>query len=338
MMIMRGWRVVAIAVTLLVACGDDRKAPAVADAASPHPDAGRTVVERGRYIMNNLGVCTFCHTPLNPDGTRDLTRLFAGVDCFIDIDPGTPNFGCISTRNLTNDATGLKNATDTQIKNAFLNGMRTDGKAIAPVMPYYIFHNMTNEDADAIVAYLRTVPGVNHTVQPNEEPWASINNGGMPAPPITDAQIPAAAAGNASAARGRYLSAKVGLCIECHTPMAAPTNPVPIDMTRPFAGGRVFFASDLGVQSPPYPAMINVRNITPDATGIAGFSTTDIIHAVADGKDKMGNAVCAGTHGSGISPYAALDKRDLADIAEYIHGLPPIVNDTSPNCAGPPVP
>jgi mono/diheme cytochrome c family protein len=335
MMIKGGWRLVA-AMTLLVACGDD-KVPSTIDASSA--DASRTAVERGRYIMNNLGACTFCHTPLNPDGSRDLTRLFAGVDCFIDIDPTTPNFGCISTRNLTNDATGLKNATDTQIKNAFRNGMRIDGKTLAPLMPYYIFHNMTDDDADAIVAYLRTVTGVNHTVAANEMPWSGINDSGMPAPPLDPArQIPLAPANNPSAERGRYLSSMVGLCIDCHTPDASPPFPLPIDMTRPFAGGRVFFAQDLGLQTPQYPAMVHVRNITPDVTGIANFSKAELKRAIAEGKDKMGNAVCAATHGSGISPYAGLDKQDLDDIVEYIYNLPAIANPTTPDCAGPPVP
>src|SRR5258706_5437928 len=157
-------------------CSDTKNPMKTPDAAPDSP--GRDKVARGRYIMNVLGACTFCHTPLNPDGSRDMTRLFAGVDCLFDIDPSTPGFGCISSRNLSNDPTGLINATDDQIKNAFRNGHRTDGKTLAPVMPYWVFHNMTDADADSIVAYMRTIPGITHTVQGNEEPWASINNGG----------------------------------------------------------------------------------------------------------------------------------------------------------------
>ena len=53
-------------VVLAVGCGDN-KSNRMVD--GPAPDMGRSPVERGRYIMNNLAVCTFCHTPLNPDGT-----------------------------------------------------------------------------------------------------------------------------------------------------------------------------------------------------------------------------------------------------------------------------
>src|SRR3954463_12765636 len=122
---MRGWLIVCV---LAAGCGDNLKAADTVDA--NHADAGRTPVERGRYIMNTLGACTFCHTPLNPDGSRDTTRLFAGVDCLFDTDPATDGSGCVSSRNLTNDATGLMNATDTAIKDAFRNGHRTDGETL----------------------------------------------------------------------------------------------------------------------------------------------------------------------------------------------------------------
>lgn len=353
-----------VVLTIAAGCGDNLEPKP--DASHERPDGGRSMVSRGRYIMNTLGACTFCHTPLNPDGSRDVTRLLAGVDCFIDIDPTTPNFGCISTRNLTNHETGLKNKTDQQIKDAFTKGMRTDGKILSPVMPYWVFHNMTEDDQDAVVAYLRTVPGVDHTVAPNEMPWSAINDGmtavcnmfgTQGAAPCkadlidpTTIPMPVGAADMASALRGRYLSSMVGLCIDCHTPELAhvpPNNPIPpffprpIDASKFYGGGRAFFSPDLGLPVPPYPAPpmpIFTRNLTPHATGLMGWTAKQIEDAIANGKDRDGNAVCAGTHGSLISPYAALDPQDLADIVNYVAALPPVDNNTGTNCAGPPVP
>ena len=351
-----------VVLAVMVGCGDNLKAKP--DASQELPDAGRSPVERGRYIMNTLGACTFCHTPLNPDGTRDTTRLFAGVDCFIDIDPPTAGSCCLSTRNLTNDVTGLKNATDQQIKDAFTKGKRTDGKTLSPVMPYYIFHNMTEDDQNAIVAYLRTVPAVSHTVAANEPPWSFINDGnatvcdmlgtGEAVPCVADSivpsSIPSPAAGfpsMASALRGRYLAGMAGLCIDCHTPELphVPVNnpippffPRPIDMSKPYTGGRMFQKIDLGLIDPSYPAIITTRNLTPDATGLMGFTLNDVENAIARGKDREGKAVCAATHGSLISPYAALDDQDLEDISNYVLSLAPVVHDTTPNCQGPLVP
>ena len=145
----------------------------------------------------------------------------------------------------------------------------------------------------------------------------------MPMPSYSD---------QASATRGRYLTGMTGLCIDCHTPFDA--SMVALDQTKFFIGSRTFANTDLGLMNPPYPAMINSRNLTSDATGLGTFSLTDIKNAVSLGKDPMGDAVCAATHGNIISPYAGLAADDLNDIANYIKSLPPIVNDTGTNCQG----
>src|ERR1043165_7323352 len=114
---MRGWQQIVMGGVLAAGCGDKRDVP-VPDAP---PDSGQTPGERGQYIMNVLANCTFCHTPLRADGTRDQDKLLSGVDCFADITSPTftddgDGVGCISTRNLTPDPTGLASRTDEQIK------------------------------------------------------------------------------------------------------------------------------------------------------------------------------------------------------------------------------
>lgn len=334
---------------VLVGCGDG-KSPSSPDAGG---DAGSTqsLVERGRYISNVLGACTFCHTPLLENGTRDLDNLFAGVDCFIDItspdlrDDGDGE-GCLSTRNLTNHPTGLANATDQQIKDALKNGIRTDGKKLVPLMPFWVFHNMSDEDLDAVVAYLRTVPGIDHAVKANEPPFSQYNNGEITAiPPLFDEEIkplaladiplPRGGANNASAMRGRYLSSMAGLCIDCHSGTKSPLS-LEVDKSKIYGGGRVFPRQDLGLLDPAFPPAIAVRNITPHATGLGGWTREQIRAAIADGKDRDGNQVCAATHGGLISGYAALEPQDLEDITEYIYNLPEVDNDAGLASCGPP--
>lgn len=342
----------AVVLALAGACGDGNKpgttTPDATGTETPDP------VARGQYIMNVLGECTFCHTPLLPNGTRDLDNLFAGVDCFVDITSPTfldngDGVGCISTRNLTNHATGLANATDAQIKNALRNGIRTDGKKIVPIMPWWLFHNLTDADADAVVAYLRTVPGRDHQVKANEPPFSQYNEGqidtippfiNQPVVPLTDQEIPMPRGGtnNASAMRGRYLAAKSGLCLDCHSVTATPIS-LEFDKSKYFGGGRVFTQGQLGFIDPAFPPAIAARNITPHATGLAGWTKQQVKDAIAKGKDRDGNQVCAGTHGSPIAGYAALDEQDLDDIAEYIMNIPPVDNDASmSNCGPPPMP
>lgn len=347
---MRGWQQLVVVVALAAGCGDNNKQSA--DAATDSPKT-QSQVERGQYIMNVLANCTFCHTPLRADGTRDQDKLLSGVDCFADID--SPNFqdnnngtGCVSTRNLTPDATGLGSRTDEQIKNAFRNGIRTDGKKLSPIMPYWIFHNMSDADADAVVAYLRSIPPVVHTVKPNEPPWSLFNDGTLPQPDfIHESLIPMPRGGlnNQSAMRGRYLSAEAGLCVDCHTPDESVdfqnnlVGALTIDQSAFFSGGRIFPKESLGLVAPGfnYPAFIITRNLTPDATGLKDWSRDQIKNAIAIGKDRDGNAVCAATHGGVISPYAALTDQDLNDIVEYVYNLPAIANDTAGAfCPAPP--
>src|SRR3569623_3648040 len=95
----------------------------------------------------------------------------------------------LGSRNLTSDETGLKNRTDEEIKNMFQNGLRptaTGMEPLNPVMPYYVFHNMTDADADAVVAYLRTVPAVK-----NDNPRRGASFDVLAAaPPLTETAIP----------------------------------------------------------------------------------------------------------------------------------------------------
>lgn len=353
MKITRGWFLGVVLAAAACNDGIDVKPP---DASVDTP-AGFDYVARGQYIMNVTASCSFCHTPLLPNGTRDQTRLFAGVDCFVDLNSSDftnnhDNIGCLSTRNLTNHETGLKNATDQQIKDAFMNGIRTDGKHIVPIMPYYIFHNMTEQDADSIVAYLRTVPGIDHQVMANEPPFTFYNDGDyassgfMYVPFLTDAEIPKPLGGdsNESAMRGRYLSSTIGLCVDCHTPEIFP-NAIVLNMNKAFAGGKVFPAGLLGLLNTvdtTWPAVIATRNLTSDTTGLAGWSKEQIKAAIGEGRDRDNNQVCAATHGGVGAPYAALEDADLDDIAAYLLALDPIVNDTAndpaaANCGPPPI-
>jgi len=315
----------------LVACGDNLSGPP-----PDPPDAGEDpLVVRGRYLVNDVSQCPFCHTPRRSDGMPDATRFLAGIDCIFDAVPDDDAAGCISTRNLTNHATGLANASDDEIKDALLNGIRTDGKNMIGLMPYWVFHNMTDDDADSIVAYLRTVRGVQHMVTANQPPFTPPD---AVLPPIDLDDIPMPVDGVAdmeSALRGRYLTSMVSVCIDCHTPETIPGSFM-FDFTKVFGGGRGFPAALFGYPVPPYPDVIFTSNLTPDATGLDGYTREDVVRVMKEGLDKMGDGVCAPTHSGPSSPYAGLTDEDLDDIASFILSLPPVDNEIPADCMGPP--
>ncbi len=64
-------------------------------------------------------------------------------------------------RNLTPDKeTGLGDWTAEQIITAFTTGVRPDGRKLSPIMPYMELANLSKDDAQAIAAYLKSLPPV----------------------------------------------------------------------------------------------------------------------------------------------------------------------------------
>lgn len=315
----------------LMACGDNLGPPEAGPA-----DAGEDpLITRGRYLVNDVSQCPFCHTPRRSDGLPDPTRFLAGVDCLFDADPTDDELGCISTRNLTNHSTGLANSSDEEIKDGFLTGIGTDGRNLVALMPYWVFHNMTDEDADSIVAYLRTLTPVDHMSPPNQPPFTPPPE---VTPPIDPDVIPLPVDGFAeteSAMRGRYLSAMASVCVDCHTPELVPGSFM-FDFDKVFGGGRGFPAALFGYPVPPYPEVIFTTNLTPHATGLEGYDQADVIRVMKEGLDKNGDGVCAPTHSGPSSPYAGLTDEDVADIANYVISLPPVDNAIIADCTGPP--
>ena len=113
-------------------------------------------IARGRYLVSISG-CSDCHTPGGMLGSPDMKRYLGGSDVGFAI----PGAGVFVGPNLTADKdTGLGNWTDEQIVTAIRKGKRPDGSDVSPVMPWPGFAHLTDEDANAIVAFLKSLPAV----------------------------------------------------------------------------------------------------------------------------------------------------------------------------------
>jgi mono/diheme cytochrome c family protein len=120
-------------------------------------------VAYGRYLAH-IGSCTDCHSLTARAPRREGEDLFmAGSDVpFTD-----PRLGRVYSRNLTPDVeTGLGKYKPEDIKAALRNGKRLDGKRMAPpmsvMMPHY--SGMTDEDLDALVAFLVALKPARHAI------------------------------------------------------------------------------------------------------------------------------------------------------------------------------
>jgi mono/diheme cytochrome c family protein len=121
-------------------------------------------VARGKYIATITG-CNDCHTPGTLYGMPDTTRLLSGSELGWE-----GPWGVTFPRNLTPDEeTGLGTWSEADIIRALRTGVKKDGSAILPPMPWQDFAAMNDEDMRSLVAYLKSIPPVKHkppAVQP----------------------------------------------------------------------------------------------------------------------------------------------------------------------------
>jgi mono/diheme cytochrome c family protein len=127
---------------------------------SAYAAAPTAQVQRGKYLVDIIP-CTDCHTPGSFLGHPDMKRYLGGSDVGFAI----PGLGVFYGANLTPDNdTGLGKWTVQQIVTAMTEGTRPDGRKLAPPMPSEWFHHLTNADATAIAAYLKTLPPISNKV------------------------------------------------------------------------------------------------------------------------------------------------------------------------------
>ena len=132
----------------------------VAGGLAPPAAADEAQIARGRYLVGISG-CSDCHTPGGMMGAADMKRYLGGSDVGFSI----PGEGVYVGQNLTPDKeTGLGGWTSEEIVAAIRTGKRPDGSELSGVMPWASFARLTDEDAAAIAAFLKSIPAVNNKV------------------------------------------------------------------------------------------------------------------------------------------------------------------------------
>jgi len=147
-------------------------------------------IARGRYIATVSG-CNDCHTPGTLYGAPDMSRQLSGSEL-----GWTGPWGTSYPANITPDtATGIGAYSADDIVNAFRKGVKKSGAPVLPPMPWQDFAALTDEDAYALAAYLKSLPAVVHKVPTNLPPGKKAPTALVfPPPPAWDAPKPAPAA------------------------------------------------------------------------------------------------------------------------------------------------
>ena len=125
-----------------------------------HSDDFADPVRRGAYLVT-IGHCMECHTPMIKGGTDYRYSLGKGGRKFGPalVKGYSSSWQGSVSRNITSHpVAGIGAWTDAEIKRAITRGISRDGRPLGPPMAFGWYAGLTEEDQEAIVAWLRTLP------------------------------------------------------------------------------------------------------------------------------------------------------------------------------------
>jgi hypothetical protein len=270
-------------------------------------------VQRGEYLARHVAFCYACHA--EHDWTRFAGPIQGtpgvGGDC-LKADQGAP--GMICNPNITSDPeTGLGAWTDGEILRALREGVDRDGNALFPMMPYEEYRKMSDEDARAVVAYLRTVPPV-ESAPPETQLDFPVSFFIKMVPKPLDGPVPEPDPSD-PVRYGEYL-ADIAACKFCHTPVGEKHRPLPGKL---FAGGHPLVGQWGRVRS---------SNLTPHETGLGNLSREEFIGLFRSFADESAAAPVKDGRNTCMPwyVYAGMTDGDLGAIYAYLRSLPPVEN------------
>ena len=296
------------------------KKPAQRSAAAVNVQATPERLARGEYLVKHVSICFDCHSERTPAYGLPYKPGSEGVRGFVwDAKIGFP--GTLAASNLTPDPdTGLGKWTDGEVIRAIREGVDREGNALFPIMPYQHLSHMSDDDAQAIVAYLRTIKPIRY-----EKPAKALN------PPLNFVEkfVPKPLAGPVTApdrkdsvAYGKYLT-HIAACAECHTPKDDKGNVLP---GQEFAGGWEMHAPWFRVVT---------ANITPHPNTFVGQTTKEafIARFRAWANFDASNAPAAPKGKNTLMPWIAYSKmtdEDLGAIYDYLKTVKPVAKVVDP--------
>ncbi len=260
---------------------------------------------RGKYLVEGPAACFHCHSE-HDFSTPEYPRIEAkkGAGWALPV----PELNDIAARNITPDMeTGIGAWTDDEIARAIREGVRRDGTALFPIMPYLTYASLDDEDVKAIVVYLRTIPAVRNVVPKRSLPGPLeylVNT--MPTP-IVGPRPPRPA--STAVERGQYL-ATIADCVTCHSPADDQGQ---LLAGLHFAGGGLFHDPGQGG------TLVFSANITPGASGIAHYDEALFKETIRTGRVK-GRVL---NHIMPFEDLKTMTDADLSDVWAYLQTLAP---------------
>ena len=260
-------------------------------------------LERGRYLANGPMHCFNCHAEKVPGGGGGSLPA-----------PGREGSGLVTPTglrfpNITSDeGTGIGRWTDAQVLRAIRDGVRPDGRILSAQMPWNVFSALTQEDAAAVVVYIRSLKPIKKEIPPAQE-----------TPAVTEARIATLAfepsmkptpdrSLRTPLGRGAYLT-KLSHCMNCHTPVD--------EHSRRISG--LSFGGGIGQNGA-------AGNITQDPSGIPYYDEKIFIETIRTGKVA---GVRELNSGMPWRFYAQMTDEDLKIVFGYMKTVHPVQHRVS---------
>lgn len=263
-------------------------------------------IARGAYLAR-VGNCVNCHTA--PGG-----KPFAGG-----LPMATP-IGTLYTNNITPDPeTGIGHYSLADFDRAVRHGVRPDGSAEYPAMPFPSYAIITDRDLRDLYAYfMHGVAPVQQADRASTIPWPLSMRWPMTwwrwlfAPKV--AAFTPAPGQSAEVARGAYLVQGLGHCGACHTARALTMQEKAM---TPADGPAYLAGSDAPVDGW---IAINLRGDRLD--GLGASSRADLVQLLKTGHGAR-TAVFGNMAGVVVDSTQYLSDADLGAIAAFLKSLPP---------------
>jgi len=118
-------------------------------AAAPPPSKSKAQIARGEYLVKGIGQCGDCHTPFTMTGGFVMQKWLQGKK--LEFGPIVPiPFWADTSPNIA----GLPGWDTEKAVQFFMTGLAPNGQPARPPMPVY---QMNRADAEAVVAYLKSL-------------------------------------------------------------------------------------------------------------------------------------------------------------------------------------
>jgi mono/diheme cytochrome c family protein len=269
-------------------------------------------IAKGKYLFYGPAHCMDCHASM-----EDIEKVEHGIEV---LPKGGRVWnlpvGILRSPNITSDSeTGIGAISDAEIARALRYGVDPKGRALFDFMP---FHNTSDEDLEAIISFMRTLPSEKNkvnTFEPNL--LGMVLNAFVFKPVGPEGEVLKTVSLLSELEYGKYLANSVANCRGCHTNRDLKTGAF---IGPEFAGGFHMLVD--GKEN----EFMVTCNLTPDPeTGRISTWTEDrFINRFSAGKTIKDSHMPWG-------PFKSFSDSDLKAIYSYLKSLKPKKNETGPS-------